>query len=343
MQITRQTIQYATEAEWLAARNLDVTSTEASALLGASPYMTEFELHHIKAGTLAANDFAANDRMKWGNRLESAIAEGIAEDYGLIVEPFKVYVRVPELRMGSSFDYKVVGLVEGFSGDETAREMFRKFGPGILEIKNVDGLQFKRGWIEDGEQIEAPPHIEIQVQHQMFVADMAWSMIAPLVGGNTPKLVIRERDYEIGQVIVQKAIEFWSRVNSGTPPKPDFLEDADTISRLYVDNDGSSADLSGNTDLIEACIAYKAAAAEAKSAEDRKKAARAEILAIIRATKTIQAGGFKISAGTNKESYRAYRREAGERISITISKIPAADIEATVPAYRNVRITGEAA
>lgn len=335
----RMTLTPATEAEWLAMRKQDLTSTECAALFGSSPYMTEFELYHRKAGTLPVDDFTDNDRMKWGSRLEGAIAMGIAEDCGLIVEPFKTYVRIPALRMGSSFDFKIVGLADGFKGDETARAMFRRLGPGIMEVKNVDGLAFKRTWLDDGEQIEAPPHIEFQVAHQLEVADLGWSLLAPLVDGNTPKAIIRERDRELGVLIAQKVTAFWARVGAGQPPQPDFANDADAISKLYRDNDGSHGDFSDNFKLVGLCIAYKAAAAEAKAAEDRKKAAKAEILTLIQAHKSATTNGFNISAGTNKESYRAYRREAGERITITVSKIPAVDIEANVPAFRNVRIT----
>lgn len=336
--MNRETLTFATEAEWLAMREKDLTSTEAAALFGASPYATEYELHHQKIGRLERN-FEANERMKWGTRLESVIAAGIAEDYGLVIEPFKVYMRIPELRMGSSFDYKIVGLVEGFVGDESAREMFRRLGPGIMEVKNVDGLQFRRTWIEDGDEIEAPPHIEFQVQHQLEVADLGWSMIAPLVGGNTPKVVIRERDVEIGAMIREKVAHFWARIDAGIAPEPDFTKDAATVGKLYVENDGSEIDLSDNPRVAELCAEYKAAGADEKAAQDRKKAAKAELLTIIEAAKTVRADGFKISAGTRKEVYKAYRREAGERVTITISKIPAAEIEATVPAYRDVRIT----
>jgi len=334
----RVTHTFQSEAEWLAMRRQDVTSTEAAALFASSPYLTEFELFHRKTGALA-DDFEANDRMIWGNRLESAIAYGIAEDYGLVVEPMKVYKRIPELRMGSSFDFSIVGLVDGFEGDETARDMFRKHGPGILEVKNVDGLQFRRSWIEDGEMIEAPVHIEFQVQHQMEVADLEWAIIAPLVGGNTPKIVIRERDREAGKAITERIAQFWQRIVTNNPPEPDYLQDAGTISKLYVDNDGSSIDLSDDARLISLCIEYKQAAADAKAADDRKKAARAEILTIIKAAKSVTTNGYKISAGTNKAVFKAYRREAGERITITLSEIPAADIEANVAPFRNIRIS----
>lgn len=346
MQLTRETLTHATEAEWLAARKVDVTSTECAALFNAGVYdnaRTAYELHHVKAGLLPAVPFESNDRTKWGNRLEAAIAHGIAEDCGLIAIPFKTYMRIPELRMGSSFDFKIVGLADGFDGDETARDLFRKHGEGVLEIKNVDGLQFRRAWLDDGEVVEAPPHIEMQVAHQLEVCDLNWSIIAPLVGGNTPKIIFRERDRDVGAAIRQKVAEFWLGVDAGMPPAPDFSRDAGTISRLHVDNDGSAIDLSSNERVFELCHAYKSAAADEKYASERKAAAKAELLTIIRAAKSVTANSFKISAGTNKESYRAYRREASERVSITISQVPACDIEATVAPFRNVRITPIAA
>ena len=338
MELTRTTLAYQTEAEWLKARTVDLTSTETAALFDSSPYFTEFELHNIKIGRLE-KAFEENDRTKWGNRLESAIAAGIAEDMGLIVQPFKTYMRIPELRMGSSFDFKVVGVAPGMPSN-FAREMFDKHGPGIMEIKNVDGLQFRRAWIADGgEAIEAPPHIELQVQHQLEVADMPWTLIAPLVGGNTPRPMVRERDAEVGELIRKRVQRFWDRIAAGVSPEPHYLDDADTISKLYLENDGSALDLTSNPRVYELCKEYKMHGEAAKAAEDRKKAARAELLTIIGAAKSVKAAGFSISAGTNKESFRTYDREAGERVTITISKIPASHVEATVPPFRNVRIT----
>ena len=337
---TRETLVFADEAAWLRARTQDITSTEAAALFNAGAYTkTEYELFLLKTGQIQPGDFQANARMKWGNRLEAPIALGIAEDLGLIVEPMKCYMRIAELRMGSSFDFKVVGLTDGFDGNEAARNMFRRHGPGILEVKNIDGLQFRRSWIEEGDEIEAPPHIEFQVQWQLEVADVGWSLIAPLVGGNTPKPIIRARDTELGAIMRKKAADFWARVATGQAPAPDFMKDADVIAQQYVENDGSHIDLSDNFHVVALCQRYKAAAAEERAAGERKKAAKAELLTIIEHAKSATTNGFKISAGTNKESYRVYHREAGERWTISKSIIPAGDVEATVPAYRNVRIS----
>lgn len=318
MELLRDIVTYATEAQWLAARKIDVTSTEAAALFGESPYCTAFELHHRKAGTLPVEDFTTNDRMKWGNRLEAAIAHGVAEDLGLIVEPFKVYARIPELRMGSSFDFKIVGISDAFSGDEAARDMFRQHGAGIMEIKNVDGLQFKRGWLDDGDAVEAPTHIELQVQHQLEVAGLEWSIIAPLVGGNTPRPIIRLRDHDVGSAIREKVREFWVRIDNGIEPTPEFGRDKDTISALYVNNNGAEIDLTSDTRLAELCMNRKMAADQIKVAEAIKDAATAEILTIIGDyKKAFAAGGFTISAGTTAGGLVSYERKPFRSIRIT--------------------------
>jgi predicted phage-related endonuclease len=339
MTITRETLAYTTEAQWLEARKLDVTSTEAASLFNAGAYIkTVYELYHLKAGLLPEQDFIGNERTRWGNRLEDAIARGVAEDLGLVVEPFKVYMRLPEVRMGSSFDFKVVGLVDG-AEENAAREMFRDHGPGVLEVKNVDGLQFKRGWLDDGENIEAPVHIEFQVQHQLEVADLGWAIIAPLVGGNTPKPILRLRDHAVGAEIRARVADVWARIARQDAPAPDFTKDGDTIAQVYRDNDGSAVDLSGNFRLGELCRAYKKAGEAEKAAKEAKDAAKAEILTIVQHAKSITAPGFNISAGTNKESFRAYCRNESERISISLTKIPGTNIEATVAPFRAVRIT----
>ena len=102
MNLTRQSIISNNEQEWLALRLEDITSTEVSALFNLSPYQTEFELWHRKKNKEIVT-IEANQRMKWGTRLQDSIARGIAEDNGWNVRRMDEYVRIPELRIGSSF------------------------------------------------------------------------------------------------------------------------------------------------------------------------------------------------------------------------------------------------
>lgn len=302
-QMERLTLTPASEADWLAMRAQDLTSTEIAALFQcqAGYAASEYELWHIKKGLLD-RPFTENDRTKWGRRLEATIAAGIAEDHGLVIQPFKDYMRIPGLRMGSSFDYKIVGLVPGFTGQSEFRDLFEEHGPGLMEVKNVDGMAFRKGWINE-DQKEAPLQIEFQVQHQMEVSSFGWTVIAPLVGGNTPVPFARLRDLATGNIIRAKVAAFWERIDNNTPPEPNFAVDADTIGKLYLENNGKVIDLSTNNRANELARLYKAAAKRESDAETEKKAYKAELLTIIGDhEKAILADGWSIGAGTTKPS-----------------------------------------
>lgn len=325
----RITITPSSEADWLAMRGQDLTSTEIASLFhcqaGYAP--SEYELWHIKQGLLE-RPFEDNERTRWGRRLEPAIAAGIAEDHGLVIEPFKDYMRMPALRMGSSFDFKIVGLVPGFSGSSPFRDLFEEHGPGLMEVKNVDGLAFRRGWLSDEEK-EAPPHIEFQVQHQLEVANLGWTVIAPLVGGNSPVPFARLRDHATGNIIRNKVAQFWQSIVDGQCPEPDFSRDGKAIASLYLESNGQAVDMSANNRLRELVELYKQAAAIADEQDNIKSAAKAEILTIVGSNeKILVSDGWKISAGTVKES----------KGTLVTSEMVGTYIGAR-KSYRNVRIT----
>ena len=229
-----------------------------------------------------------NERMRWGNRLESAIAHGVAEDQGWDISKLNVYARDPSARIGSSFDFKI-----NSSSD----------GPGILEVKNVDWLQYQRNWIDDGAgNIEAPEHIELQIQHQMEILDYSWTALTVLVGGNEQKVVLRNRDREIGADIRQRVAAFWERVQNNTAPSPDYTADAEfIIKQLRADADaGLVAESDASLDqLIEQ---YAFLTRSIKEQDELKDATKAQILERIgKASKLVSPLGT-ISCGVTKDS-----------------------------------------
>lgn len=280
-------IEIESQEQWLGERAKDVTSTEVSALYGLSPYLTEFELFHNKRDNVIVR-IEPNERMRWGNRLESAIAHGVAEDQGWDISKLNVYARDPSARIGSSFDFKI-----NSSSD----------GPGILEVKNVDWLQYQRNWIDDGAgNIEAPEHIELQIQHQMEILDYSWTALTVLVGGNEQKVVLRNRDREIGADIRQRVAAFWERVQNNTAPSPDYTADAEfIIKQLRADADaGLVAESDASLDqLIEQ---YAFLTRSIKEQDELKDATKAQILERIgKASKLVSPLGT-ISCGVTKDS-----------------------------------------
>ena len=281
------------EQSWLENRLLDITSTEVSALYDLSPYQTEFELYHQKKEKHVVR-IEENERMTWGKRLEDSIAHGAAETMGWNISKFDVYMSNPETRMGSSFDYKI-NKSNKFDPPED--------GVGILEIKNVDFSAYKKRWKDDGNgNIEAPEHIELQIQHQMEVADMGWCALVALVGGNTQKIVFRKRDRAIGEDLTKKVAEFWEKVKAGTPPNIDYLKDAEYIIKTLHNQADAGVMLDADEDLDRLIDEYNTTNKELHSLSKAKDSIKAQILERSQKASKIFSKYGTISCGMSKES-----------------------------------------
>jgi putative phage-type endonuclease len=271
----KKVFPFTTEEDWLKLRVDDITSTEVSALFNISPYLTHFELWHRKKSK-DIGKIQENERMTWGKRLQESIARGIEGDSGWAVQPLKDYIRLEDYRIGSSFDYL-------YNGED------------LLEIKNVDGLAFKDGWIVDGDNIEAPPHIELQVQHQMLVYGCSVAHIGALIGGNKLVMVKREKNQQIHDQIISKVAAFWKSIEENKEPDPDFERDAKFIAQLYnkVDKEKTSV----ANDEIEALSAhYKLQSTKESEAKREKEIIKAKILIAIGDTAKVLGSNFSITA-----------------------------------------------
>lgn len=273
--------------QWLRDRAQDVTSTEVAALFGLSPYVTEFELWHQKrANQVVAID--ETERMTWGKRLEDAIARGIAEDRGWSIEGSTVYARMPELRLGASFDYFI--RAQGADGD------------GVLEIKNVDAFIFGQQWEElGGGGYKAPDHIELQHQTQLLVSGCKWGAIVALVGGNEVHCLLRRPDELVAAEIEMRVGRFWRTIEANQEPAPDFDRDTDFIAKVLrrSANAGTRVNADKDIALTDACRDYADAWKQRCDAEARCERAKGRILMLAgdaaRIDSTIAGGHFNLS------------------------------------------------
>lgn len=299
------------EQHWLSLRTQDITSTDAAALFGMSPYKTRFELwHEKKSGERAA--FTENERMRWGNRLEAAIAETAAEQRGWSIRPFKEYLRLPDLRIGSSFDYRIAGSDVPFvdSGDDA-----------ILEIKNVDWLRFKQDWTVDGDWIEAADHIELQLQHQLLVSGLRRGYFAVLVGGNDLRIIERQADEQAHMAIRSEAAAFWQSIDENRPPEPVMPDDAAAVIRMHqFAEPGKLFDARGDAEIATLLREYRTAKAAAKDADESADVAKAALLQRIGDAEKVLADGFTISAGIVGAAEIAYTRQAYRNFRVTEKK-----------------------
>jgi hypothetical protein len=183
---------------------------------------------------------------------------------GWDIAKLNVYMRDQAARIGSSFDFEIKSSANG---------------RGILEIKNVDWVQYQKNWIDDGNgNIEAPEHIELQVQHQMEVAGYEWCAIVALVGGNEQKIVLRNRDRDIGKSIREKSGEFWNRVLQNQPPSADYTRDAEFIIKQLRRDSVEGLVAEADAELEDMIKQFEFVRKEASDLEKIKEQRRAEIL-----------------------------------------------------------------
>ena len=276
-------IPITSEDQWLAERAKDVTSTEVPALYGLSPYVTEFELWHQKHEGFAVQQ-QDSERMRWGRRLEAAIAAGVAEDFGWEVRKASTYRRCKDVRLGASADFEVLNDPRG---------------TGMLEVKNVDAHVFREQWHEHNGIIEAPPHIELQLQTQLEVSGFSWGCVVALVGGNTTAALMRERDPAIGKSIREKVAAFWRET---TAPRPNYERDAEFIIQQLRRQANAGEVVTADMHLDALLANYREAALALTQAEARREAAKAEVLMSIGTAAKVMSRLGTLSCGTTKDS-----------------------------------------
>lgn len=284
------------KSHWLELRSKNINSTDISSLFGVNPYQTDFELWH-KLKNPKAHEIAESERMKWGNILEPVIANQAAQRLSLIAEPFKDYVYIADYKIGSSFDFK--------TSDNS-----------LLEIKNVDARVFADQWIEDEDDLQAPPHIELQVQHQMLVSGIKRAYIAALVGGNTLKLITRDANTGIQRAILQKAAAFWASIEANNPPKINYEKDADFVMSLYDHAEPNK--VIKPTALIDKLVSeYNELNAQVKALDTKKDEIKARLLEQIQDAEKVAGDTYTISAGITPEAKVSYTRKAFRNFRIT--------------------------
>ncbi len=310
-------IKAASREEWLDIRKKFVSSTETSALFGMNPYLTAYELGAIKRDPTLADDGSLGERPRWGQRLQDSIAQGIADDYNVTIESMDLqYAADPEARLGCSMDYKVVRA----QSDEPnpLRDKFAALGEGILEIKNVDGLEYKRKWQDE----EAPQHIEIQLQTQLEVTGLPWGAVAALIGGNRVALIVRERDKSVGAVIRRKVEKFWQDFDKGILPSPLMPDDAEMMLALYQYAEPNKV-LDAQTDetLQALCEEYLNSRATLNELEKHSKALKARFFERIGDAERVLVEGFTVSAAMRAPSeVKAHVRAGWRDLRVTAKK-----------------------
>lgn len=241
---------------WHALRARHVGGSEISALFDLAPEDTpgyarsRYAMWHIKAGNAPPPPVDIK-RTGWGLRLEAIIAEAAAEENKWSVQ-----------KGGYVSDRECEGL--GCTLDFTIEYDPAEKGPGCLEIKNVDWLIHKRSW-----ESEPPPHILLQLQHQLAATGYSWGAICCLIGGND----LRTYRYKARPLVIaeirRKVREFWKSIDEGKEPPVDGSESASHVLKsLFPVVAPDDIDMRANNEWAERAHAFYMAAESRKAADD---------------------------------------------------------------------------
>lgn len=149
--------------EWLEERKKGIGGSDAAAIIGQNPYMTNVELWEIKTGRKEQEDVSEKEAVKFGVAAEDHLRQMFALDYP------KYYVTHEEFK---TYQNKKHPFIRGsFDGEITDGESGRS---GVLEIK-TGTIRRAADWVKwggkDFKEIRIPQNYYIQILHYFLTRE----------------------------------------------------------------------------------------------------------------------------------------------------------------------------
>lgn len=188
--------------EWLELRKTGIGGSDASVVCGINRYKTPIELWMEKVNNFPPQE--AGESAYWGTQLESLVREEFTKRTGIEVNLVK------QLLQSEEHTFMLANL-DGVCNDPL-------YGDCIFEAKTASA--FKASEWEDS----IPDEYMLQIQHYMSVTGYKAAYIAVLIGGNTFRWRLVERDEELIAMLIELETRFWEYVKNGTPPPIDGSE-----------------------------------------------------------------------------------------------------------------------
>ena len=139
-------------------------------------------------------------------------------------------------------------------------------GLGTIELKNPHPYFYARNWVNG----EPPLWMALQVLTAAKLMDAEWAAVGALRVGHKIEFDLTEIPLHDGawQALLDAAGEFWRCVETDTPPVPNYKRDLAVIAAMYPQDDGTTIDLSGDNELINALVERERVKEMIKAAQD---------------------------------------------------------------------------
>lgn len=242
--------------DWLEYRKRGIGGSDASVVCGISRYKSPVELWMEKTNQVPTQE--AGEVAYWGTLLESVVRDEFSKRTGIEVRQEK------QLLQSEEYPFMLANL-DGVCDHPD-------YGTCIFEAKTASS--FKMGEWED----TLPDEYYLQVQHYMAVTGYRAAYIAVLIGGNTFRWKLIERDEEMISMLIAFESVFWDHVQNMTPPPLDgsdasasFLSSRfpNSVPQSRIELPASAEELLSRYD--EACEDLEAATERKQEAENKLK------------------------------------------------------------------------
>lgn len=199
--------------EWLKARKNFIGGSDASAIVGRNPYMTNTDLWEIKTGRREQEDISDKPYVIYGSRAEQYLRDLFALDF----PEYEVRYEEDNMFINDRYPWAHASL-DGWLVDKDGRR-------GVLEIKTTNILQSmqKEKW-KDG----IPDNYFCQVIHYLMVTEADFAILKAQLkyefSGELPFMQVKHYLIERADVeediayLAREGQRFWQHVKNDTRP-----------------------------------------------------------------------------------------------------------------------------
>jgi len=184
-------------------RHTYLGGSDAAAVVGVSPWKTRLGLYMEKTQQVERDEQQITtgvDPLYWGTVLERPIADASHKLGFKVRRVNKEYIHPDYPYLRAHIDRKVEGRSE------------------MVEIKNI-GYHTMKDWGEP-ETDQIPLHYMTQAFHYLGLTGYDTCHFMVLMGGQDLRHYALDRDEEAINILFEKEVEFWSLVESRSPPEP---------------------------------------------------------------------------------------------------------------------------
>ncbi len=296
-------------------RTAFIGGSDVSAILGVSPWKSQFQLYQEKIGAFCEEITREKQRLfDRGHRWEPVVVEMLVDelmDRGHDVQIIDRNARYqdPEFPfLACELDLEL--LIDGEEHN--------------AEIKTVSPFAAKAWGEQDTDEI--PLYYAAQVMHGLMVKPRKRAIVAALIGVDDLRLHQVERDEETIAAIRAKEVEFWRRVQERDAPEPTT---ADDVKWLYA-RDGGIV-MEADEELVRLCEEIRQGKDIAKQCDARIETLSTRLKCAMGHASTLVYQGQRLATWkSNKDSVKTDWKQAFE----ILQKIAEANADEIVTAIR---------